>query len=793
MATGAAVGGRDALVDGRVISHPTAGGRGVGRYTIGFVRAMVAAGLDPVVLHTDDTQAGMWADAIPGIRTAPLGPAVVREAAASRRWFVCTQLMLHPVPLDVVPRIVTESGLPVAAIIHDVIPQRHPERYLTDPNAAAQTALRTLLCRTIDRFCANSTFTADTASVELGVDRSRFHVVGAAIEPQFTEGAGDPVVLRRLGAACPGGPVVAVTGADSRKNTDRLIAAWARIPAGVRGCHRLVVACAAPPSVIDHWHHLAVTAGIGDEVVFTGAIDDDEMVGLLRGAVLTVLPSIEEGFGLPIVESVACGTPALCSHTSSMPEVSGSPDAGFDPFDVEDIAGAIGAALIDPDRRDRILTEQRVRARRWTVDAVGDEIATALDGPVRPASGDVPARVAVAAPHPASPSGIGAYTANVLDRWSDPSEIVLLDETGATDLRARSAGAGFPVAGVPALGRSVRAHDVDHLIAVLGSSPHHAVTLDRIRDGRCHLWIHEPTAVGTLLGPAHLGGTPRWLRGRLDALGIADAERIISADAGEIPDAADLHAAGATLLEPFLVRARSIVVSSVIAAERLAATVAPSVLPPILVLPLAHPPVAPARLRDVPTGRLISLGWIEGGKDPDRLLRLVAEVDATTLDLVGGGDPAELDRLRALAARLGVGDRVRVHGRVSDADRDALIAAADLGVQLRRGHPGQMSAAVTELLAAGVPVITTLRTHGTGGDGLVVIDDVPDLDDRLAAAVRSVLGDPAGWRGQCQAARERASDWGFGDVAASLATWLHASAELRPGTVLGVADLRDGR
>jgi hypothetical protein len=67
-----------------------------------------------------------------------------------------------------------------------------------------------------------------TAAIELGIDRSRFAVVGAAVEPQFTPGPAEPVLLERFGAACPGGPVVAVTGADTRKNTDRLIAAWAR-------------------------------------------------------------------------------------------------------------------------------------------------------------------------------------------------------------------------------------------------------------------------------------------------------------------------------------------------------------------------------------------------------------------------------------------------------------------------------------------------------------------------------------------------------------------------------------
>jgi glycosyltransferase involved in cell wall biosynthesis len=792
------VAGHGALVDGRVITHPTAGGRGVGRYTVGFVRAMSTAGLEPVVLHTDDAQRDLWTASVPGIRTAPLHPTTVREAARDRRWFVCTQLMLHPVPLDVIPRAVTEARLPVAAIIHDVIPQRFPERYLADPHAAVQTALRTLLCRGVDRFCANSTFTAETAAVELGVERSRFHVVGAAVEPQFTPGAADALLLERLGATCPAGPVVAVTGADGRKNTERLIAAWARVPGGLRARHRLVIACAAPRDVLDHWNHLALTAGVGDTVVLTGSISDDEMVGLLRSATLSVLPSIEEGFGLPIVESVACGTPALCSRTSSMPEVSGSTDAEFDPFDIEDIAGAIVAALVDPVRRDRILEEQRERSRRWSVGAVGAQIAAALAGPGSTGPGSVPERVIVAAPHPSSPSGIGPYTARVLAHWPDPAELVVLDETAATDRPARTAGAGTPVAGVSALGRTLREHDADHVIAVVGSSAHHAVTLDRATRWRCHLWLHEPTAVGAVLGPAHLGGTPRWVRERVLDLGLTGVESFLDDSSGEIPDAGVLHAAGQTLLETVAGRSRSIIVSSDIAARELRRTCDGVALPPILVLPLGHPPsVEPhhdgTRRDETPGGRVISLGWIDPGKDPDSLLDMVARLEDVSLDLVGGGAEAELDRLRIRAARLGIGPRVRIHGRVPDAERDALIAAADVAVQLRVGHTGQMSAAVTELLAAGVPVITTLHTHGPSGDGLRVLDGGPDLPGRLLSEVRDLLADPVVLQRHRSGALARSARWGVGDVARSLRQWIATSDRLHPGTVIDVSELGDLR
>jgi hypothetical protein len=92
-------------------------------------------------------------------------------------------------------------------------------------------------------------------------------------------------------------------------------------------------------------------------------------------------------------------------------------------------------------------------------------------------------------------------------------------------------------------------------------------------------------------------------------------------------------------------------------------------------------------------------------------------------------------------------------------------------------------------LAAGVPVITTLRTHGPSGDGLVVLDTTPDLGDQLIAEVRGLLADADLWRRHSRGAVARASRWGVDDVARTLRHWVSTSHRHRPGTVTTVADL----
>ena len=348
------------FVDGRVVTHPTAAGRGVARYTVGIVRAAAHAGADVVVLCGTDDDHDEWSRAAPEITRRPLLPSAVADAPGGHTWFVCTQLMLHPPCLDVIPRFITQLRMPVVGVLHDVIPQRFPERYLTDPAARIQTRLRESLCRTIDVFWTNSEFTADTGAVELGVARSRLHHVGSVIDPIFCPGDPGP-----LPAGVRPGAVVAVTGADDRKNTERLIRAWSRVPDAARGDRQLVIVCAVDADTRDRWQHTAHHAGVADSVVITGAIDDTELVSLYRSATIGVMPSLEEGFGLPVAESIACGTPCLCSNVSSLPEVAGTSEGLFDPYDVMSMAGAILAYLTDASLRDRLMSEQGGGGARW--------------------------------------------------------------------------------------------------------------------------------------------------------------------------------------------------------------------------------------------------------------------------------------------------------------------------------------------------------------------------------------------------------------------------------------------
>jgi alpha-1,3-rhamnosyl/mannosyltransferase len=103
-----------------------------------------------------------------------------------------------------------------------------------------------------------------------------------------------------------------------------------------------------------HWGRIltreAADLGLAGRVTFAGRATDDQVRDAYSGADLTVLPSFEEGFGLPLIESMACGTPVACANSASLPEVAGTAAEYFSPSDVDSIAAAIENVVLSQER-----------------------------------------------------------------------------------------------------------------------------------------------------------------------------------------------------------------------------------------------------------------------------------------------------------------------------------------------------------------------------------------------------------------------------------------------------------
>ncbi len=246
------------------------------------------------------------------------------------------------------------------ATIHDLGWQVHPELY----GRRVRTmygALFPWVLRRADRFIAVSRYTADDLVRRAGVAASKIDVVYHGLDAAFT-------TVEAIGVASHGAPadappyVLAVGGVSPRKNTRRLIEAFSRWRGrgGPRATYRLLITgMSLDPA-------FARDDTLPEGVALLGYVDKSELPRLYAGAAAFLYPGIYEGFGLPIIEAMACGAPVVTSSTGAAPEVAGGAALIVDPFDVASIeAGLERAILPEEAERLRALGRERARAFRW--------------------------------------------------------------------------------------------------------------------------------------------------------------------------------------------------------------------------------------------------------------------------------------------------------------------------------------------------------------------------------------------------------------------------------------------
>ena len=187
-----------------------------------------------------------------------------------------------------------------------------------------------------------------------GYDKARFNPM--APDPQLQKS-----LLAKLGIEKP--YILHHGVIQPRKNLKRLIEAY-RLMLSRRRSLDLDLVLAGPLG----WNYAGVVAsasdndGCGGRVILTGALSDSDLSLLIKGASLAVIPSLYEGFCLPMVEAMACGIPTIASANSCLPEVSGNALRYFDPLSLEDMAGQMETAILDTEVREQLSRDGVKRA-----------------------------------------------------------------------------------------------------------------------------------------------------------------------------------------------------------------------------------------------------------------------------------------------------------------------------------------------------------------------------------------------------------------------------------------------
>jgi glycosyltransferase involved in cell wall biosynthesis len=284
--------------------------------------------------------------------------------ATARAWLDGADIMLNPngasLPIGTL--------LPTVTTIHDLTPMVMPcfPRRIT-------LLLRFLLSRSARSSAAIITVSENSRQdiVRLcGVPPSKVHMVCEGYDRAFFHDAPpDPGKLKALRARLGiGRPYVLHHGAvQPRKNLPRLIAAYAELLARNPKLDLDLVLAGPLAWQFEETVAAAKRACIGRaKVVLTGALSDQNLSLLLRGAEMEVIPSLYEGFCLPMVEAMACGVPTIAAIGSCLPEVSGGVLRYFDPYSVEEMAASMEEVLRSSDLRAELIGRGKQRARQFS-------------------------------------------------------------------------------------------------------------------------------------------------------------------------------------------------------------------------------------------------------------------------------------------------------------------------------------------------------------------------------------------------------------------------------------------
>ena len=233
------------------------------------------------------------------------------------------------------------SRVPLVVTFHDLAVLRHPETFNAWTRMYSSLALPRV-AKAARRLIAVSEFTRRELLELLDVPEEKVRVIPNAV--------GEP--FEPEGEATAGDYVLAVGTLEPRKNLGRLVDAFGR--AGLNGCRLLVAGMRG-------WGGVELS---GNGVQWLGFVPDEELARLYRGARCVAYLSPYEGFGLPVLEAMACGAPVVAARNEAAEEVAGRAAVLVDPLDPDAIAAGLAEAI---DRREelRALGLERARAFDW--------------------------------------------------------------------------------------------------------------------------------------------------------------------------------------------------------------------------------------------------------------------------------------------------------------------------------------------------------------------------------------------------------------------------------------------
>jgi glycosyltransferase involved in cell wall biosynthesis len=248
--------------------------------------------------------------------------------------------------------------------IHDISPIEHPE-WFTPRFAAWYQYLLPRLARQARRVITVSAFTRGRIIERMDIPEAKVIAIPHGVSPEFQPLPVARIEATRSAYGLTSPYLLAVGSLQPRKNLHRLLRVWRQLD--VRAPISLVIVGSHGPGFRD----IRLDAASGNLRLLAG-VPDADLPALYAGALGFVQPSLYEGFGLPVLEAMACGAPVVMSGTSALPEVGGGVALSMDPYDERSMREAIQRLVEDDRWRERASEMGRARSSQFTWERTAD-------------------------------------------------------------------------------------------------------------------------------------------------------------------------------------------------------------------------------------------------------------------------------------------------------------------------------------------------------------------------------------------------------------------------------------
>ena len=350
---------------------------GIGRYTRNLIRAVAEE--DAENRYTlfvaggwgQGDGLGDWPDNF-GVRAVPFSDRLLNILWQRLRipfpiQLVTGRLDLFHSPDFVLPFV---GRTPALLTVHDLSFLRVPQYFVPGFRDYLERAVSRGVSRA-QHILADSKSTLSDLVELMGVPRDKISVVYPGVERRFTR-IEDTQVLARVSDrySLPQRFVLGLSTLQPRKNFEGLIEAFRFLLAGTSERQETadlhLVICGGLGWMWEELEGRVAQHGLGDRIHFAGFVHDEDLPALYSLASVFAFPSWYEGFGLPVLEAMACGTPVVAANNSSLPEVVGKAGLMVDAANPEELAGAIQRILVDQNLRGNLTTAGKARAARYT-------------------------------------------------------------------------------------------------------------------------------------------------------------------------------------------------------------------------------------------------------------------------------------------------------------------------------------------------------------------------------------------------------------------------------------------